>query len=104
MSSDETPNSARPLMAWRSDVLPLATVFTSTLSIIVALTIVLVWGFIGIGHARDRYFLNHVSGIRMALARSVDAGVLSPPLYGGSNYGGTRIMPLSILLHASAAR
>ena len=104
MSSDETPNGARPLMAWRSDVLPLATAFTSTLSIIVALTIVLVWGFIGIGHARDRYFLNHVSGIRMALARSLDAGVLYPSLYDGSNYGGTRIMPLSILLHASAAR
>jgi hypothetical protein len=99
-----TPNSVRPLMAWRSDILPLCTAFTSTLSIIVALTIVLVWAFIGIGHARDTYFLNHVSGTRMALARSLDAGVLYPPLYDGSNYGGTRIMPLSIVLHASAAR
>jgi len=99
-----TPNSVRPLMAWRSDILPLFAAFTSTLSISVALTIVLVWAFIGIGHARDTYFLNHVSGIRMALARSLDAGVLYPPLYDGRNYGGTRIMPLSILLHASAAR
>src|ERR1043165_5109404 len=103
MSSDETPTNVRPLMAWRSDVLPLSTAFISTLSIVAALTIVLVWGFIGIGHARDRYFLNHVSGIRMALARSLNAGVLYPPLYDGSNYGGTRIMPLSIVLHASAA-
>ena len=42
--------------------------------------------------------------LRMALARSLDAGVLYPPLFDGRNYGGTRIMPLSILLHASAAR
>jgi hypothetical protein len=104
MSSDETPNGARPLMAWRGNILPLLSAFTSTLAIIVALTIMLVWAFIGIGHARDRYFLNHVSGIRMALARSLDAGVLYPPLYDGRNYGGTRIMPFSILLHAAAAR
>jgi hypothetical protein len=104
MSGDETPNGARPLITWRSDILPLSTAFISTLSIIVALAILLVWGFIGIGHARDRYFLNHVSGHRMALARALDAGVLYPPLYDGRNYGGTRIMPLSILLHASAAR
>jgi hypothetical protein len=92
------------LMAWRGNILPLLSAFTSTLAIIVALTIMLVWAFIGIGHARDRYFLNHVSGIRMALARSLDAGVLYPPLYDGRNYGGTRIMPFSILLHAAAAR
>jgi hypothetical protein len=104
MPSDETPTNVRPLMAWRRDVLPLSTAFISTLSIVVALTIVVVWGFIGIGHAQDRYFLNHVSGIRMALARSLNAGVLYPPLYDGRNYGGTRIMPLSILLHAAAAR
>jgi hypothetical protein len=73
-------------------------------SIIVALAIVLVWAFIGIGHARDTYFLNNNSGHRMALARSLNAGVLYPPLYDGRNYGGTRIMPLSILLHGSAAK
>lgn len=70
----------------------------------VALTIVLVWAFIVIAHARDTYLLTHVSGNRMALARYLDKGVLYPPLYDGHNYGGTRIMPLSILLHASAAR
>jgi hypothetical protein len=99
-----TPTSVRPSMAWSSDILPRSTAFISTLSIIVALAIVLVWAFIGIGHARDTYFLNHVSGHRMALARALAGGVLYPPLYDGRNYGGTRIMPLSILLHASAAR
>src|SRR5262245_53752449 len=83
--------------------LPLSTAFISALSIIVALTIVLVWAFIVIAHARDTYLLTHVSGNRMALARYLDEGVLYPPLYDGHNYGGTRIMPLSIVLHASAA-
>ena len=99
-----TPNNARPLRTWRGGLVPLPTAFISRLSIVVAITIVLVWTFIGIGHARDRYLLNHVSGHRMALARALDTGVLYPPLYDGRNYGGTRIMPLSILLHASAAR
>src|SRR5678816_876248 len=99
-----TPNSLRPLIAWGNDTPPLSTALISTVSIIVALTIVLIWAFIGIGHARDAYLLTHVSGHRMALARYLDAGVLYPPLYDGRNYGGTRIMPLSILLHTSAAR
>src|SRR5262245_8330542 len=98
-----TPTSVRPLTAWPSHVLPLSTAFISALSIIVALTIVLVWAFIVIAHARDTYLLTHVSGNRMALARYLDEGVLYPPLYDGHNYGGTRIMPLSIVLHASAA-
>src|SRR4029079_4101938 len=104
MPSDETPTNVRPLMAWRRDFLPLSTAFISTLSIVVAIAIVVVWGFIGIGQALDRHFLNHVSGIRMGLPRPRNAGVLYPPLYDGRNYGGTRIMPLSILLHAAAAR
>jgi hypothetical protein len=106
MSSNEPPksNTRQAIPPWPGDIVPLSTAFISTLSIVVALTVVLVWAFIGIGHARDTYFLNNTSGHRMALARSFDAGVLYPPLYDGRNYGGTRIMPLSILLHASAAR
>jgi hypothetical protein len=103
MSSDKTPRP-RSRIAWPRGILPFSTAFISTVSIIVALAIVLVWAFIGIGHARDTYFLNNNSGHRMALARSLNAGVLYPPLYDGRNYGGTRIMPLSILLHGSAAK
>jgi hypothetical protein len=71
---------------------------------IVALTAIMVWAFIVLGHARDTYFLTQVSGHRMALARYLNEGVLYPPLYDGRHYGGTRIMPLSIILHGSAAR
>jgi len=76
----------------------------STLSIVVALTALVVWSTIAVAHARDTYLLNHVSGHRMALARFFNAGVFYPPLYDGLHYGGTRIMPLSILLHALAAK
>lgn len=98
------PTGIPPVMTWRRDILPLSTAFISAVSIIVALTAVLVWAFIAVAHGGDAYLLTHVSGHRIALARYLDAGVLYPPLYDGRNYGGTRMMPLSILLHASAAR
>jgi hypothetical protein len=55
-------------------------------------------------HVDDRYRLDHVAGARIALARYVNDGTLYPSLFDGSFYGGTRFMPLPILLHAAVAR
>jgi hypothetical protein len=40
----------------------------------------------------------------MALARSARSGELFPPLYDGERFGGTRFMPVPILLHAGVAQ
>jgi hypothetical protein len=50
-------------------------------------------------HVDDRYRIDHVSGAWMALARYVGSGTLYPPLYDGERFGGTRFMPLQMLLH-----
>jgi hypothetical protein len=55
-------------------------------------------------HADDRYRLDHVSGARIALAQYVNQGTLYPELDDGRFYGGTRFMPLPVLLHAGAAK
>jgi hypothetical protein len=55
-------------------------------------------------HVDDRYALDHTAGVWMALARYVDEGVLYPPLYDGTAFGGTRFMPLQLVLHAGVAR
>ena len=62
------------------------------------------WLFLAAAHIDDRYQLDHVSGVRMALAQYFDHGTLYPPLYDGRFYGGTRFMPIPIVLHGSLAR
>jgi len=54
-------------------------------------------------HLDDRYAVDHASGARIALARYAAHGVLYPPLIGDGDYGGTRFMPLPVLLHAGAS-
>jgi hypothetical protein len=67
-------------------------------------TLVLVaWTYLAVVHVDDRYRLDHVSGARIALARALDAGFLYPPLYDGTHVGGTRFMPLPIVLHGAMA-
>ena len=51
-------------------------------------------------HVDDRFRVNHVSGVWMALARYTGDGTLYPPLYDGEHFGGTRFMPLQWFLHA----
>jgi hypothetical protein len=48
--------------------------------------------------------INHVSGAWMALTKYAASGVLYPPLYDGRRYGGTRFMPLTILLNTAASK
>ena len=55
-------------------------------------------------HIDDRYRVNHVSGVWMALAQYLDQGTLYPPLYDGERFGGTRFMPLQTLLHTGLAQ
>jgi hypothetical protein len=55
-------------------------------------------------HIDDRYAVDHASGARIALARYADHGVLYPPLVGEDTFGGTRFMPLPVLLHAALSR
>ena len=50
-------------------------------------------------HVDDRYRIDHVSGAWTALARYAGSGTLYPPLYDGERFGGTRFMPLQMLLH-----
>jgi hypothetical protein len=54
-------------------------------------------------HIADKFQVTHVSGAWMALAKYANAGTLYPPLYDGHAYGGTRYMPLEILINAGAA-
>ncbi len=62
------------------------------------------WALVGLAHVDDRYAVDHVSGARIALAWHFNHGTLYPELFDGEVYGGTRFMPLPILLHGLAAR
>jgi hypothetical protein len=55
-------------------------------------------------HIDDRYRETHVSGVWMALAGYASEGTLYPSLYDGERFGGTRFMPLQVLLHAALSR
>lgn len=62
------------------------------------------WVLVALVHLHDRFHVDHVSGAWMSLARYVNEGILYPPLYDGWSYGGTRYMPLKILLDAGGAQ
>ena len=48
---------------------------------------------------RDAYGVDHVGGTWIGLALRAGDGTLYPPLYDGELFGGTRYMPIPILLH-----
>jgi hypothetical protein len=70
---------------------------------LVSAAIFLAWLLLLAVHVDDRYQVDHVGGVRMALARYFNGGVLYPPLFDGGHYGGTRFMPLPIILHGGLA-
>jgi hypothetical protein len=76
----------------------------SSALILTAVLVLSAWTYLAVTHVDDRYRLDHVSGTRMALAQHFDEGTLYPELYDGEFYGGTRFMPLPIVLHGLAAR
>jgi hypothetical protein len=57
--------------------------------------------YLAVVHVDDRYRVDHVAGTRMALAQRVTEGTLYPELYDGELYGGSRFMPLPVVLHAA---
>jgi hypothetical protein len=71
---------------------------------VVASLVVASWLMMVVAHLDDGYGLDHVSGTWIALARYANDGTLYPPLYNGESFGGTRFMPVSILLQAGAAQ
>jgi hypothetical protein len=62
------------------------------------------WVLVAVVHIHDRFHVDHVSGAWMSLAKYVNEGILYPPLYDGWSFGGTRYMPLKILLDAGGAQ
>jgi hypothetical protein len=67
-----------------------------------AVVAILSWLLLAFIHVHDRYNVNAVSGSLLALSERAREGVLYPPLFDGQSYGGTRTMPLPILLYAGA--
>jgi hypothetical protein len=59
------------------------------------------WLFLAAVHIDDRYRVGHGQGVWMALARYAHEGVLYPPIYDGERFGGTRYMPLQIVVNAT---
>jgi hypothetical protein len=70
----------------------------------IAILVLASWVVLATVHVDDRFAVDHVAGARMALAQDANNGVLYRPLYDGRNYGGTRFMPIPIVLHAGIAR
>jgi hypothetical protein len=70
----------------------------------VSVLIFAIWGWLAVVHVDDRYRIDQVSGVHMALAWDANHGLLYPPLYDGRTYGGTRYMPVPIAVDALAAR
>jgi hypothetical protein len=66
--------------------------------------VLLSYAAVALGHLRDRYQVNFVSGVYAALAARLNEGTLYPDLYDGQLYGGTRYMPLQFMLYAGLAR
>lgn len=54
--------------------------------------------FLAIAHIDDRYGVSAAPGVWMGLAAAAHAGVWYPPAFAHGFYGGTRYMPLPILL------
>jgi ABC-type amino acid transport system permease subunit len=62
------------------------------------------WLAVVLMHVDDGYGIDHVAGTWISLARYANEGTLYPPLYDGESFGGTRFMPVPILLQAGAAQ
>ena len=93
------PQLAAPEAPDESEILPrLARVAIAALGVLV----IGAWLFLALVHLGDHYNVNAVSGTLLALADRARDGVLYPPFFDGQSYGGTRTMPLPILLYGFA--
>lgn len=98
MSAFEPPAGPADVLA------PITRRLVTVALVAVAASAIAAWLFLAVSHAQDRYGVLHVQGAWMALARYANEGMLYPPLFDGEHYGGTRWMPLPILLNATTAR
>jgi hypothetical protein len=57
------------------------------------------WLFASVALLDDAYGVDHVGGTWLGLASYAGEGTLYPPIYDGEFFGGTRYMPIPILLH-----
>ena len=71
--------------------------------IVVVAGVVISWGIVAAVHVRDRFMVGWGEGAQMALGASAADGVLYPPLFDGRSFGGTRMMPVPILLQAASS-
>lgn len=69
----------------------------------VAITVASSYVVLAAAHVDDRYRVDFVSGTWLGLADYATRGVISPPLHDGEFFGGTRYMPLPILVDAGLA-
>lgn len=74
----------------------------AVLMVLLSFIVVLSWLLLEFGHLHDRFNVNAVSGSLLALAERARDGTLYPPLSDGVSFGGTRTMPIPILLYAGA--
>ena len=98
--SSAKPSDPAPVDAFGS----ISTRLMTAALVAVALVAILAWLFLAGSHLQDRYGVLHVQGAWMGLAQYANEGIVYPPLFDGEQYGGTRWMPLPILLNATAAR
>lgn len=68
-----------------------------------ALAVLLAVGLLAAVHVDDRYGVGAASGVWMGLSAALRDGVLYPAIYSDGFYGGTRYMPLPVVLEAGAA-
>jgi hypothetical protein len=93
VAAERQPAASRGVAPWLSgSSLTAAGIATTAVALVAAI------------HIDDRYAVDHASGARIALARYAAQGVLYPPLVGDDSFGGTRFMPLPVILHAAVSR
>ena len=68
--------------------------------VVFALVAAACFAFVAVAHLFDRAFITYQAGSRMGLALYAREGILYPPFVHEGFYGGTRMMPVPILLHA----
>ncbi len=69
-----------------------------------AMAVIGLFAWLTIYHINDRYALWITDGVWIGLAERTVSGTFYPPIFDGETYGGTRYMPLPLLLHAGLAR
>ena len=102
MPGTPPPEDGRRLPNEREPVPPIPRWLSLSL-IVLASAVLAAATYLAAAHVDDRYRVDHVSGARMALAQRVTDGTLYPELYDGESYGGSRFMPLPIVVHAALA-